>query len=681
MDEKAKQFLNWLLFAAFCAMATLLLYGAALELPFFFDDFVHYPFVENNNLFRIWLSTNDLAYYRPLNFTIWRITYKLFQGHNPFVDHGINLFLFAVNGFLVGWLASRLWSLRGDRFPVVARNEFDDDVWRIYLSATLFLLFPFSYQAVPWVGSLSHILVTTLILLALLCYVQMRRTRMRLWGMASLFFTFLAPFAHENGVLVMPFVVLVDLTNPGLSHRWRQAARTAVIWTLPLLVYIPIWLSLPRLDNGGLFGSLEGMLQNSAYFLQGATYPFSGIGGWLHYIRGVGDMTAVALLGGLGVSIAVLVQLTHRPNLRSLFPWFWILLASLPAILFLVFDYVINGPRLLMVASVGIAWLWADVILLFSRGGKQGSIERLTRAGIAGLLTLLLLAQNVTFVSRRMTMHQILGQGFEQIISATAAANEAGHEAIVVNFPSWLALKTHTYALGHEGVLFWPDYVSPEILMAVHTGELGDLNFVKVDSIRPDLEKYHYGLTGPAPDWPMLSAVPSQVFKTEYSNETFDAGEGLDLVPVGSLGELRTEDHDILANFESPDRTSRYQLLDARVIPSAGSLRVDTLWQSLGGEADITLFVHLVDAAGNLIGQVDGDPLGGSYPLNQWLENIHGWDSRTISGEEAAGLDIRVGLYDRISGQRLQAVGADGELYPDNFVPLSVDLQSQENPP
>jgi len=671
MDEKAKQFLNWLLFAAFCAMATLLLYGAALELPFFFDDFVHYPFVENNNLFRIWLSTNDLAYYRPLNFTIWRITYKLFQGHNPFVDHGINLFLFAVNGFLVGWLASRLWSLRGDRFPVVARNEFDDDVWRIYLSATLFLLFPFSYQAVPWVGSLSHILVTTLILLALLCYVQMRRTRMRLWGMASLFFTFLAPFAHENGVLVMPFVVLVDLTNPGLSHRWRQAARTAVIWTLPLLVYIPIWLSLPRLDNGGLFGSLEGMLQNSAYFLQGATYPFSGIGGWLHYIRGVGDMTAVAILSGVGLVVAFLIQVTHPATLRSLFSWFWILLASLPAILFLVFDYVINGPRLLMVASVGMAWLWTDVILLFSRGGKQGSIERLTRAAIAGLFTLLLLAQNANFVSRRMTMHEILGDGFKQVVAATAEANEARFEAVVVNFPSWLAPKDHTYALGHEGVLFWPDYVPPETLMVVHTGEVGDLNFIKVDGIRPDLENYHYGLTGPNPDWSMLSAVPSKVFTTEYESTILTTAEGLEVVPVGTVGVLRTEEHDYLATFEDPDRSSRLQLIDARVTLEEGFLRVDTLWHVVDAPPDTTLFVHAVDAAGNLIGQTDGDPLGGSYPFNQWQGNNHVWDSRIIEVQDTTDLNVRLGLYDRLSGVRLKAAGPDGQPLEDDAVPVT----------
>jgi hypothetical protein len=89
----------------------------------------------------------------------------------------------------------------------------------VFISATLFLLFPFSYQAVPWIGSLSHLTVSALILLSLLFFVQMRYTRNRVWGAASLLVALVAPFAHENGILIMPFAVLIDLTTPGLAQR------------------------------------------------------------------------------------------------------------------------------------------------------------------------------------------------------------------------------------------------------------------------------------------------------------------------------------------------------------------------------------------------------------------------------------------------------------------------------
>jgi hypothetical protein len=278
---------------------------------------------------------------------------------------------------------------------------------------------------------------------------------------------------------------------------------------------------------------------------------------------------------------------------------------------------------------------------------------------------MLLLGQNINFINERMTMHEILGDGFKQIIAAAEEANEAGQEAIVVNFPSWLAPREHAFALGHEGVLFWPDYVPPELLMAVHTGELSDLNFVKVDGIRPDLETYYYGLTGPNPDWVTLSAVPSQVFSTEYG------ADSLQLVRTGSLGEYRTEDHDLLAVFSRLDGSeSSIELLDAWLVPADGAIDVNTVWQAENASPHTTLFVHLVDGAGNLIAQADGDPLGGSYSLDQWQNGAHVLDIRSIELEDVAGLSVRVGLYDRLTGERLQAVNESDESYPDNAVPV-----------
>ncbi len=665
MNGRFPQSLYWTFFAVYCGGLTWLFYGNSVTLPFFFDDFVHYPFVESNNVLQIWFSTAELAYYRPLNFTLWRITYEVLQHHNPQVDHAVNLILHAANSFMAGWLAARLWDLRGDRFPVVSRDEAQIDWWRALLSATLFLLFPFSYQAVPWAGSLSHLLVTSLVLLSLLFFVQMRRTKVTIWGIASLLVAIIAPFAHENGVLIMPFLVLVDLTTPVLSRRWRQAIRTAVIWSLPLAIYLPAWFSLPRLSEGRLFdNNLEGILQNTAYFAQGAFYPFTRFGGWLTFERGMNDMTAVALLSGLALAVAIIIQLMHRATLRSLLPWSWIGLASLPAILFLVFEYVINGPRLLMLAGVGVAWLWADVILLFTRGGKRGSLERLARVVVAVTFTLLLLVHNANFLRERMVMHKILGDGFQQVVAITSEANAAGQKAVVVNFPSWLAPKHADFALGHEGVLFWPDYVPPEVFMAIHTGEPGDLNFVKVDGIRPALENYFYGLTGPNPDWASISAVPSQVFGTDY------APDKLTLSPVGELGSHQRDQPAPLAIFTGTGGEENIKLLSAQALLEADGIKIESLWQASGVSPQTTVFVHLVDNAGNLVAQADGDPLGGSYPMEIWVGDGLVLDKRSIDLANTQDIGIRLGLYDRLTGMRLVAGEENGNLYPENAVPL-----------
>lgn len=660
----------WLLFAGFVTAVVLLLYGGALALPFFFDDFVHYPFVEANSLARTWLTTDELAYYRPLNFSLWRFTYMAFERHNPVVDHAINLVVHGANGFIVGWLATWLWAWRGDRFPVVASSRPRVDWWRVYLSAALFLAFPFSYQAVPWVGSLSHILVTTLILLSLAFYVRMRRSDQALWGIPSLLMAFLAPFAHENGVLVMPLIVLLELTTPAAVRRWRKALKAALIWSLPLVVYLPIWLGLPRLEEGRLFGnSLEGVLQNSAYFLQGLFYPFTAFGGWLHTGRGVSDMTAVALLSVLGLVVALGVQLSSRASLRSLLPWLWYGVAALPAVLFLVFEYVINGPRLLMLASVGAAWLWADVALLFVRGARQGSRAHALRTAVAVAFAALLLWQNGRFIHERMAYHAMLGDGFQQVIAATTAANEAGEEAVFINFPSWLAPKRPTFALGHEGVLFWPDYVPPEMLMATHTGAFGELSFVRDDATRPELTDEFYGLTGPQPDWTALRTVPAQVLKTEYGPAN------LALRPVGAVGPPAQESPPGAASFRQDGGATGVDLLDAYATAVPGGVWVDLLWQTAEPPSQTTVFVHLVDGAGNLVAQADGDPLGGIYPFERWRTGEIVRDRRWVPLPESEGLSVRAGLYQRENGERLTAVAADGAPLPEDAFTLAIEPQ------
>lgn len=708
MQGQRFSFWYWLLLIIWSALIVVLLYESALSLPFFFDDFVHYPFVEANNIADIWLTTGELAYYRPLNFTIWRLTYETYGAHPPVVDHAINLALHALNGVLVGWLAAFLWprspaaetggaAALGPAAvdPDVAQGEAEDaeaededgeedppadagelasapapvavdvvpDWWRAFISATLFLAFPFSYQAVPWVGSLSHILVTTLILLSVASYLQMRRSGSRLWAVPSLFFAILAPFAHENGLLIMPFVVLVELTTPQRSNRSRRALRAALLWAVPWLIYLPIWLSLPRVETGRLFANnAEGILQNSVYFLQGLFYPFTGLGGWLRSQVELNDMVTVLLLSGFGAAFALLVQWRYRATRRSLLPWLWYLVGSLPAVLFLVFEYVINGPRLLMVAGVGAAWLWTDVALLLARGRPERVRFRRLRTAFAAALILALLFYNVTFIRDRMELHVALGEGLNQVLEATRVSNERDQRAVIVNFPSWFASRRHVFPLGHEGVLFWPDYVPAGILSAVHTGNFGDIAFVRADAIRPDLEEVYYGLTGPAADWGRLVENPAEVWLTTYQNTD------VELVPVGQLGLAAEEvDTNLLTLFRQDGATAT--LLTAAAAETEDGVRVDLFWRVPRPLEDATVFVHLLDEQGQLVAQADGEPLGGSYPLSQWQGINIVRDTRWIETEPGVvPFAVRVGLYNRATGERLGARTPDGAQWLDDAV-------------
>jgi len=92
-------------------------------------------------------------------------------------------------------------------------------------------------------------------------------------------------------------------------------------------------------------------------------------------------------------------------------------------------------------------------------------------------------------------------------------------------------------------------------------------------------------------------------------------------------------------------------------------LQLVLYWQALDPlEGDYTVFVHLLDDAGQIRGQGDGLPVGGFQPTTFWDpgEIIVDGHSVTIDADAVPGTyRLAVGLYLPSSGQRLE--GADGD--------------------
>ncbi|HLY66402.1 MAG TPA: glycosyltransferase family 39 protein, partial [Chloroflexota bacterium] len=80
---------------------------------------------------------------------------------------------------------------------------------------------------------------------------------------------------------------------------------------------------------------------------------------------------------------------------------------------------------------------------------------------------------------------------------------------------------------------------------------------------------------------------------------------------------------------------------------------------------DYTVFVHLLNAAGDVVAQHDGPPQGGSYPTTLWRAGDVVTDVHQLVGG-ADGVTLEVGLYARPSLQRLQAVARDGTALGDH---------------
>jgi hypothetical protein len=92
-----------------------------------------------------------------------------------------------------------------------------------------------------------------------------------------------------------------------------------------------------------------------------------------------------------------------------------------------------------------------------------------------------------------------------------------------------------------------------------------------------------------------------------------------------------------------------------------GTLQVVLYWRALS-EMDIsyTSFVHVLDAGGQVVSQVDHVPGGGAFPSTGWLpgEVISDQFSVALPGSEAPA-QVEIGVYDAATGERLPVVNQE----------------------
>jgi Gpi18-like mannosyltransferase len=109
-------------------------------------------------------------------------------------------------------------------------------------------------------------------------------------------------------------------------------------------------------------------------------------------------------------------------------------------------------------------------------------------------------------------------------------------------------------------------------------------------------------------------------------------------------------DGDCPAKFD--DRVCLWQL---SADPAADSLQIRLVWQAAAAavEADLTVFVHIVDEAGTLIAQSDGDPAAGLIAIAGLADDRQTLAETRLTALPAGDYSIHVGLYHRLTGERL----------------------------
>ncbi len=109
-------------------------------------------------------------------------------------------------------------------------------------------------------------------------------------------------------------------------------------------------------------------------------------------------------------------------------------------------------------------------------------------------------------------------------------------------------------------------------------------------------------------------------------------------------------------------------------VPTGGLLNLALYWQAVAEpQTDYTVFIHLVDANGNIVSQVDSVPVGGARPTTGWragevITDIH---NLPIPADLPPGVYyLNAGLYNPDDGARPTVV-VDGAPQPDNRLRLA----------
>jgi hypothetical protein len=112
--------------------------------------------------------------------------------------------------------------------------------------------------------------------------------------------------------------------------------------------------------------------------------------------------------------------------------------------------------------------------------------------------------------------------------------------------------------------------------------------------------------------------------------------------------------------------------LDASPLESGEPVRLVLYWQALAEiDREYTVFVHVLDASGELVAQWDSMPRDNTFPTTHWLPGRVIDDPHLLAlpqDLDTGRYRIAVGLYHWVTGERLPLHRLDGEPLPDGVL-------------
>ena len=335
--------------------------------------------------------------YRPLFMTIMWINQTLFGG-NVVAHHLFNVGMHLSATLMTLQLLRRLLPAAGLLPPVAG--------------ALLFAVHPVHAEAVSWIGAYGHILATTLLLVAMLCYLRHLESSALPWLVFSLTLFALALFSVEVAV-AFPLI----LTGyEYLRYKKIHSGRAAAFWGLLVLYFIVRKLVLGQMAplNISSLSAWSTALNFAAAYIEQLFMPWPQFVYLTTPAKGVaspaGGMLALALV--VGVLVLIRRQVPERPVM--LFSICWIVFALTAPILAALNAHPMFALRSLYLSSVGIsiftAWIFAITLPKY----------RLTAVVTFGLLVVL--AVPTTLAANRDWLNNLVV--YEKIFNINPTASE-----------------------------------------------------------------------------------------------------------------------------------------------------------------------------------------------------------------------------------------------------------------
>ena len=241
-----------------CGLA-MLLYGRALQFGFFNDDPTgHFNWMDGQSFLQFFSSSAGYGYYRPIVFVSLKLLHDIFGGYFAPGFHALLLLLHGANAAMV-WLLA--WHLGQRR----------DFAWLVALA---FATVPFSYEAVAYVASLTHPLVTFWLLLTLLLYRRARLTSKIGFYLAASLTLILGLFSHENGLFIPLALAGMDwlLWPPQTRKIQDWVKRPFLPYFIPAILYFILWFTIPKAGEQTL-PAISELISNLVPTLQTLVYP------------------------------------------------------------------------------------------------------------------------------------------------------------------------------------------------------------------------------------------------------------------------------------------------------------------------------------------------------------------------------------------------------------------------